>query len=123
MSGARILRTKTLTEGYMMSLLRPIRVSGEDWNGANFAEDEDTSDEAVVGGILDSLGESGEAWIEHSRTPENKEALKKQTERAIELRIFGTPSFVAEDGELFWGDDRIEEALAWASKRKSGAFG
>ena len=28
--------------------------------------------------------------------------------------IFGSPSFVA-DGEMFWGDDRLEEAMAWAA--------
>jgi 2-hydroxychromene-2-carboxylate isomerase len=89
---------------------------------ANFAEDMDISDEAVIGGILDSLGESGEAWIENSRTPENKEALKRQTERAMALGIFGAPSFVAGGGELFWGDDRMAEALAWASGRSSEAL-
>ncbi len=83
---------------------------------ANFAEDKDISDEGVVGGILESLGRSGEAWIEGSRSPENKENLKRQTGRAVELGIFGAPSFVV-GGELFWGDDRMEEALAWASNR------
>lgn len=28
--------------------------------------------------------------------------------------IFGSPSFVV-DGEMFWGDDRLEEAMAWAT--------
>jgi 2-hydroxychromene-2-carboxylate isomerase len=31
--------------------------------------------------------------------------------------IFGSPSFVTEDGEVFWGDDRLEEAIAWAAGR------
>ncbi len=83
---------------------------------ANFAEDEDISNEAVVEEILRSLGQS-EAWIERSRSPENKEGLKKQTQRAMNLGIFGAPSFVADDtDELFWGDDRMEEALAGAAK-------
>jgi 2-hydroxychromene-2-carboxylate isomerase len=84
---------------------------------ANFAEDRDISDETEIGEILRSLGEP-EAWIENSRTPENKEGLKRQTGRAMSLGIFGAPSFVA-GGELFWGDDRMERAIAWASGERS----
>ena len=39
------------------------------------------------------------------------------TEEARRHGIFGSPSFVTEDGEMFWGDDRLEEAIAWASGR------
>lgn len=44
----------------------------------------------------------------------NKEAFKGQTARAIERGLFGAPSFVAGD-ELFWGDDRLEDALDFAA--------
>ncbi|WP_375688117.1 2-hydroxychromene-2-carboxylate isomerase [Pseudooceanicola sp. LIPI14-2-Ac024] len=37
-----------------------------------------------------------------------------RTQEARDRGIFGAPSFVCEDGELFWGDDRLEEAVAWA---------
>jgi 2-hydroxychromene-2-carboxylate isomerase len=50
-----------------------------------------------------------------SETDEIKEALKAQTTRALERGIFGAPSFVV-DGELFWGDDRLEQALERASR-------
>ncbi len=46
-------------------------------------------------------------------SPEIKEALIQQAPRAIERGIFGAPTFVV-NGELFWGDDRLEEALAAA---------
>lgn len=80
---------------------------------SNLAEDEDISGGAVIGRILATLGES-DAWIEKARTPENKAGLKKQTERAMALGIFGAPSFVM-GGELSWGDDRMEEAFMWGS--------
>jgi 2-hydroxychromene-2-carboxylate isomerase len=32
------------------------------------------------------------------------------------LGVFGAPSFTAADGELFWGNDRLEQALAWAKR-------
>jgi len=36
-----------------------------------------------------------------------------QTEQAHSKNIFGSPSFIV-DGELFWGDDRLEDAVNWA---------
>jgi 2-hydroxychromene-2-carboxylate isomerase len=40
--------------------------------------------------------------------------LRARTEEAASLGIFGAPTFIA-DGELFWGDDRLEEAVAWCA--------
>ena len=48
-------------------------------------------------------------------SPEIKQAFREQTIRAIDRGIFGAPSFVVA-GELFWGDDRLEDALAAADK-------
>jgi len=42
-----------------------------------------------------------------------KRALRAQTEAAVAAGIFGAPAFIASDGELFWGNDRLEQALAW----------
>ena len=44
-----------------------------------------------------------------------KEGLRAQTEEAQRLGIFGAPSFVVA-GELFWGDDRLEDALDWHAR-------
>lgn len=49
-------------------------------------------------------------------SPENKEALKAQTPRALGRGIFGSPSFVV-GGEMFWGDDRLEDAVDYAMAR------
>ena len=40
-------------------------------------------------------------------------AYAAATDMARRKGIFGAPSFVCADGELFWGDDRLEEAVAW----------
>ena len=42
-------------------------------------------------------------------------AYVEQTDRAQRAGIFGNPSFIV-DGEVFWGDDRLEDALTWAKK-------
>jgi 2-hydroxychromene-2-carboxylate isomerase len=43
-----------------------------------------------------------------------KGALREATERAAERGVFGVPSLVVGD-EVFWGDDRLEEAVAAAA--------
>ncbi|AYH45883.1 2-hydroxychromene-2-carboxylate isomerase [Azoarcus sp. DN11] len=80
---------------------------------ANFAEDRDIGDTEVVGAILADLGLPAEKLLAAAVTDDNKLALRRQTERASELGMFGAPSFRAGD-ELFWGNDRLEDALAWA---------
>jgi 2-hydroxychromene-2-carboxylate isomerase len=79
---------------------------------ANFAEDRDIAEVGVVTGILEALRQEGEKWVARAVAPENKEALRRETERAWSLGIFGAPSFVVE-GELFWGGDRMEDAFGW----------
>jgi 2-hydroxychromene-2-carboxylate isomerase len=51
-----------------------------------------------------------------AQSEEIKTRLRHQVEEAERLGIFGAPSFVTPDGELFWGNDRLERALAWAQQ-------
>jgi 2-hydroxychromene-2-carboxylate isomerase len=80
---------------------------------ANFVEDREIGDLEEVRAILDSLNLPGRELIERAGTPENKQLLREQTSRAREIGIFGAPSFVV-GGELFWGNDRLEDAFNWA---------
>ena len=48
-----------------------------------------------------------------TRDPEIKRALREATEAAHALGVFGVPT-VAVGDELFWGDDRLEDAAAYA---------
>jgi 2-hydroxychromene-2-carboxylate isomerase len=81
---------------------------------SNFAEDREIGDAAEVRSILDALGLPGARIVERSEAPDNRGRLREQTRRAAELGIFGAPSF-AVGGELFWGNDRLEDALKWAN--------
>ena len=83
---------------------------------ANFAEDHEIDDAEEVRSILDSLGQPGARIVEQAQTPDNKQRLREQTRQAVEFGIFGAPSFVVGE-ELFWGNDRLEDALTWASYR------
>ena len=50
--------------------------------------------------------------LERAQLPETKAKLRDETAAAIGFEIFGAPSFIAR-GELFWGHDRLEDALRW----------
>ena len=45
--------------------------------------------------------------------PDTIAALEAETDQATKLGVFGAPSFVVRD-EVFWGDDRLDDALSWA---------
>ena len=51
--------------------------------------------------------------LARARSPEIEAALKAETAAAAKLGVFGAPSFVTR-GEVFWGDDRLEDAHSWA---------
>lgn len=82
---------------------------------ANFAEQEDISDDNVLAAILKALSLDPAAIVARAYTPENKARLKTQTDEAIARGVFGAPSFLVGD-ELFWGNDRLEDALEWAKR-------
>ena len=82
---------------------------------ANFAEDREIGETGVIAGILDDLGLPAQELLALAVSEENKAALRRQTELASELGLFGAPSFRVGE-ELFWGNDRLEDALAWAQR-------
>jgi 2-hydroxychromene-2-carboxylate isomerase len=96
-------------------------VADEPWCGeyvrrvfvANFGEDRDVGERGVVASILTELGEDAEAVLARAEAPAQRGALRANTERAIELGIFGAPNCVAGE-ELFWGEESLDDAIAWS---------
>jgi 2-hydroxychromene-2-carboxylate isomerase len=86
---------------------------------ANFGEDREISESAVIAGILEALGLPAAALIRDAASTAAKDRLRAATEDARERGIFGAPSFVV-GGELFWGNDRLDQALDWASATTNG---
>lgn len=82
---------------------------------AEFAEGRQIADRSVIVELLTSLGVAPEPVLARAHSDEIKARLRGNTEDAQRLGIFGAPSFVV-DGELFWGNDRLEQALAWAKE-------
>lgn len=84
---------------------------------AQFAKGKDIAEPESLAAVLSELGEDAEAVLARAQSVEVKAALRANVEEAMSLGIYGAPSFVTEDGELFWGNDRLEDALDWAAGR------
>lgn len=75
---------------------------------AEFAHGRDIADAALIDAIGETLGLRDVSKCAGS--PGIKARLREQCDEAMARDLFGAPSFIAKS-ELFWGDDRLEEAL------------
>jgi 2-hydroxychromene-2-carboxylate isomerase len=66
--------------------------------------------------VLRSLGKPPQSILARATTPEIEHSLEKETHAARQLGIFGAPTFASGNG-IFWGDDRLEDALDHAMRR------
>ena len=101
------LATVGVRDGWVAPFTRAVYV-------AEFAEGRDISDPVVLADLLAAVGVDPGPAFDAAASPAIKEGLRVSTDEAIRLGLFGAPSFTAADGELFWGDDRLEAALAHA---------
>lgn len=85
---------------------------------ANFVDDLDIAKASVINDCLFRLGVDPDAVVSSSTTSESKALFRAQNQRAIQRNLFGAPSFVSND-ELFWGNDRLEQAIQWHSRQRS----
>ncbi|MGY6152133.1 2-hydroxychromene-2-carboxylate isomerase [Paraburkholderia sp. GV068] len=76
----------------------------------NFVHDRDIGSVEVVSEALVKLGLPAQQIIAEAQSDANKLRLREQTEAAAAKGIFGAPTFFAGD-EMFWGNDRLEDAL------------
>ena len=83
---------------------------------AEFGEGRNIGEPGRIAAVLRLIGQDAEAVLQQAQADAIKSALRAQTEEAQRLGIFGAPSFVTADGELFWGNDRLEAALEWAKR-------
>jgi 2-hydroxychromene-2-carboxylate isomerase len=84
--------------------------------GAEFGAGRNIGEPTVIADLLKGLGQDADAVLERAQSDATKALLRAQTEQAHKLGIFGAPTFIAADGELFWGNDRLEAALEWVRR-------
>lgn len=88
---------------------------------AEFGEGWQISDKKVLNRILRACRVNPDEAFEQAASPEVKTGLKKQSQEAAKAGLFGAPTFITEDGELFWGNDRMEMAFTWTPKVKDAS--
>ena len=89
---------------------------GEDYVAAAYRRwfqlGEETGSEPNVSASLRDIGQDPSRVLSLAQSDNAKAALMAETNTARELGLFGSPTF-AVDRELFWGDDRLEDAISW----------
>jgi 2-hydroxychromene-2-carboxylate isomerase len=95
----------------------------EDWGEAfcravyraEFGEGQDIGDASAMPEILRQFGRP-DAILARAQSDSVKSRLRAQCEEAQRLGIFGAPTFITADREMFWGNDRLETALDWVTR-------
>jgi len=112
------------------SALLPMRVAllgaEQPWIGAyskrmmqiNFAEDRDIDTPGIVAEVLLELDLPAPELLAAAQTDEHKLRLRAQTQAALQRGIFGAPTFFV-GADMFWGNDRLEDALQLAANRSA----
>jgi len=98
--------------------------SEQPWIGAfcrqvmelNFALDKDINQTDRMAGILKELSLPAADILDQAQTEPTKKQLRAQTATARARGILGAPTFFV-GTEMFWGNDRLDDALQWASEQ------
>ena len=80
-----------------------------------FLEHLEPGSDPNMSSTLKEIGLDSDGVIKQAQTDEIEQKYLKNTEMAKNKGIFGSPSFIVEN-EVFWGDDRCEDAIKWLSK-------
>ena len=90
-----------------------IRLTYKRW----FQEGKEPATEPNISEIFKELKIDKEKAIKDANTSEIEKQYLKNTESARENKVFGSPSFIV-NSEIFWGDDRMEDAIKWSKKNE-----
>ena len=80
-----------------------------------FLEHLEPGSEPNLSSTLREIGLDAENIIKLAQSDEIEQKYFKNTEMAKNKGIFGSPTFIVEN-EVFWGDDRCEDAIKWILK-------
>ena len=83
---------------------------------AEFGDGKSIDEANLISAVLAELRLDPAALLAAAQSTAIKDKLRAETTEAQRLGIFGAPSFVTADGELFWGNDRLEQALVWTKR-------
>lgn len=124
--GLPLKKPSQFPRGSLLAARIACRFADEPWIGefvrrvytANFVRDLDISSPFVIGEILSQVGQTAAEIMKAAQAQETKDAFRAQNENAVALGLIGAPSYVV-DGEVFWGGDRLDAALDWATGKRA----
>jgi 2-hydroxychromene-2-carboxylate isomerase len=82
-----------------------------------FVEGKEAGGEPNLSESLVEIGQEPSRVIPTARSDLVSQAYAAATDEARRLKVFGAPTFLSR-GEVFWGDDRLEDAIAWHASGK-----
>ena len=88
-----------------------IRLTYKKW----FQEGKEPAIESSISEVCNELKLNKDEITSDALKKEIQDKYEANTNSARENKIFGSPSFVVKN-EVFWGDDRMEDAIKWNSK-------
>ena len=88
-----------------------IRLTYKKW----FQEGKEPAIEPSISEVCNELKLNKDQIISDALNKEIQDKYEANTNSARENKIFGSPSFIVKK-EVFWGDDRMEDAIKWNSK-------
>ena len=88
-----------------------IRLTYKKW----FQEGKEPAIEPSISEVCNELKLNKDEITSEALKKEIQDKYEANTNSARENKIFGSPSFVVKN-EVFWGDDRMEDAIKWNSK-------
>jgi 2-hydroxychromene-2-carboxylate isomerase len=83
---------------------------------AVWVQDRNIADHPTLEAIANECGLDGKALLATTEREDVKSQYEANTEEAIRIGVFGAPTYVF-DGELFWGQDRLQ-MLEWRLSQK-----
>jgi 2-hydroxychromene-2-carboxylate isomerase len=107
-------------------LVIAVMARNADWEKLSYAllravwvEERNIADHATLAAIADENAMDGKALLAATENAAVQAEYQANTDEAMARGVFGAPTYVF-DGELFWGQDRLD-MLAWRLQQKLGA--
>jgi 2-hydroxychromene-2-carboxylate isomerase len=98
-----------------------------DWEKLSYAllravwvEERNIADHSTLAAIADENGMDGKALLTATENAGVESEYQANTDEAVAQGVFGAPTYVF-DGELFWGQDRLD-MLEWRLRQKLAAL-
>ena len=88
-----------------------VRLTYKRW----FQEGKEPATEPNISEIFTELKLDREQTISKANSEEIENEYLSNTDSARKNKVFGSPSFIV-NSEIFWGDDRMEDAITWSKK-------